>query len=346
MTLKVLVTFWGCVVFALTVPLAAHGAELPRLKVGLPPTMGSLPIAFAEYWGLFQAHGVDVQIVALNDDSARLQALMARETDGMVCDVTTAIRLYTSGTDVVITSTVYQPPRQGALAIVTTSCMMSAKRLTSLDALFCPTPPRSPCPLTFTTESDLEFVVDNLVAEKGYKVDGNSYAHSNNMPNLAATLAIGGVEAAVLPEPYITYLAHVPPSSTFGCSLIRLWDFSGAQLPPYVMVFRREVAQKSDGAITAFYEALREAVTKANGLTRDEMVNAGVDAVLLLNFFPGMTRGSIPPSVLEYIQAPHFILPGELDQSLYQSILDWMNKKRYVWKQPTYGELTTMRYLP
>jgi len=337
----------ACALLALALSAVVLGGDLPCLRVSLPPVMGSLPIAFAARWRLFQAHGVDVEVVALNDDSARLRALAAREIDGMVCDVTTAIRLYASGTDVVITSTIYQPPRQGALAILTTNCMAASKGITSLASLFSPAPPHKPCAISFTTQSDVEFVMDAVLAGIGLTMDGGAlYAHVDNLPNLAMRLAIGGVEAAVLPEPYVTYMAHVPPSLTLGCSVVRLLDFAGTQLPPSVIVFRRDVQQTADAPIAAFYAALREAVTRMNAMTASQTVSEGVDVVLSLGFFPGATRASIPRSVLDYLQIPRFPLPGRLDPDLFGAILDWMHRKHYTWKSLAYGQLTTMRYVP
>lgn len=330
----------------LCLSLAGAAADLPKLRFSLPPLMGSLPAAFADSWGLFEAHGVNVELVALNDDTARQQALVSREIDGMICDVTTAIRLSTTGTDVVITSTAYQPPQTGSLAILTTTCMATAKGITSLDTLLSPSAPYRPSPITFTTESDLEFLVDTLLESLGYTIDPETmYVHSNHMPNLAARLAIGGVEAAVLPEPYGTYMSYVPPQMTFGCQLVHLWDFSETPLLPSVIVFRRETVERNGKAIDAFYAALREAIERLNAMGHDEMVNEGVDVVLSLEFFPGVTRESIPLGVLEHIDVPQFDLPGPLDPEQFAAVLDWMNRKHYTWKRPEYTSLTTERYL-
>jgi len=328
-----------------SLPCLGASDPLPKLRFSLPPLMGSLPTAFAARWGLFEAHGVSVELVALNDDTSRQQAFVSREIDGMICDVTTAIRLSTTGTDVVITSTAYEPPQTGSLAILTTTCMAAAKGITSLDALLSPSPLYRPSPITFTTESDLEFHVDALLESLGYKIDPKTmYLHSNHMPNLAARLAIGGVEAAVLPEPYITYMSYVPPEVTFGCLLVHLWDFSGPLLPS-VIVFRKEVLERNGTAIDAFYAALREAIDRLNAMGQEEMINEGVDVVLSLDFFPGVTRASIPPGVLEHIAVPQFTQPGPLDPGQYSAVLDWMNKKHYTWKRPEYASLTTSRYL-
>jgi ABC-type nitrate/sulfonate/bicarbonate transport system substrate-binding protein len=336
-----------CALLVLAVPVVALGASLPQLKLCLPPVIGSLPIALADRWGLFESHGVDLQIVAENDDSARLQAFTRQQVDGMVCDVTTAIRLYASGADVIITSTINQPARKGTLAILTTSCMATSKGIASFAALLYPTPPHRPCPITFPTGGDLEFVLDAVLAAMGYQAGERTlYADADDLPNLAMRLAVGGVEAALLPEPYVTYLERVPPSSTLGCSVLRLWESSGTQLPPSVVVFRREVLQRSDGAIRAFYDALCDTLTRMNAMTPSEMVDDGVDVILSLGFFPGVTRASIPASVLGNVPVPRFAMPGRLDPSLYKAILDWMNRKRYTWQRPSYEELTTTRYLP
>ena len=55
------------------------GQDVPGLRVSLPPVFASLPIAYAAEWGLFEEHGVDVEIIGMTDNQVRSAALSAGE---------------------------------------------------------------------------------------------------------------------------------------------------------------------------------------------------------------------------------------------------------------------------
>ena len=147
----------------------ASATPLPKLRVSLPPVMGCLPIAFADGWDMFAEDGIDVEIVGLSDNQARTLALMAGDIDGMICDVSTAILLITSGTNIVITSTAYQPEQTGSLALLTQSYF----HINSIDNLLNRTETGNTLKAIAITEmSDIEYELDSLLISLGYDKRG------------------------------------------------------------------------------------------------------------------------------------------------------------------------------
>lgn len=340
-----------CRAWSLTLPLAVLlifipffpgvADELPQLSISLPPVMGSLPLAFANGWGLFASHGLEVELVGLSDNQARTLALMAGEINGMVCDVTTAILLVTAGTDIVITSTAYRPEQTGSLALLSQSYF----EIESIDALLASTEKGSTLKsIAITAMSDLEYQIDTLLNRLGYTVDPDKdYSYWYDMLQLATFLAFGSVYAAVLPEPYITYISNYLPSNS-NSTLVHLSDFNGMDLLPSVLVFRREVVEGDEALIACFYAAFREAIDMINTSSREELIEMGIDEALAL-FFPGVTEEAVPEGIMDSFVIPHFPQPQMLSKEQFEAIVAWAIAKRYTQKHPSYEEMTTDRFL-
>lgn len=320
----------------------AGANSLPGLRFSLPPVMGCLPIAFANGWDLFAQDGLDVDVVGLSDNQARILALMAGDIDGMICDVSTAILLVTSGTtDVVITSTAYQPEQTGSLALLSQSYF----HIKSIDDLLSRTETGNTLKsIAITQMSDIEYEVDSLLISLGHSVNTNKdYSYWHDMLQLAMFLNLGSVYAAVLPEPYITYLSKYPPIKA-GSTLIHLSDFAGIDLLPSILVFRRDVVDKSPDAIAKFYDVYRQAIDRVNHMSREELTTTGVDIALSL-FFPGLTEDAVPEGILDDFSLPRFSYPEMLSKQKFEDVATWLKWKGYTWKHPTYEDVTTDQFI-
>ena len=317
-------------------------AAAPTLRVSLPPSFGSLPFAFARDWGLYESHGVDVELIGLGDSQARNLAMITGTIDAMVCDVTTAILLATSGTDIVITSTAYRPSQTGSLSLLSPSYF----KIESIGDLLQRTAAGNQFRSIGIIEmSDIEYQIDTLFASLGYPIDPDRDLWGLfDMLQLATFLSLGSVYAAVLPEPYITYISNYPPIVP-NSKFVHLSDFEGIELLPSVIVFRREILDRYDGSVGRLYVAHAEAIDRINAMTREELIDQGIDVALSL-FFQGVSRETIPEGILDSFVMPHFDPPGMLSEALFEDVVAWTNAKRYTWKHPVYEEMTTARFLP
>jgi len=314
---------------------------IPKLRFSLPPVMGCLPIAFANGWDLFAQDGLDVEIVGLSDNQARILALMAGDIDGMICDVSTAILLITSGTDVAITSTAYQPEQTGSLALLSQSYF----HIKSIDDLLSRTETGNTLKsIAITQMSDIEYEVDSLLISLGHSLTPNKdYSYWHDMLQLAMFLNLGSVYAAVLPEPYITYLSKYPPIKA-GSTLIHLSDFAGIDLLPSIVVFRRDVIENHPDTVAKFYDIYREAIDRINDMSRAELTTTGIDIALSL-FFPGLTEDAVPEGILDDFSLPRFSYPETLSKQKFEDVATWLKWKGYTWKHPTYEDVTTDQFI-
>ncbi len=192
--------------------------------------------------------------------------------------------------------------------------------------------------------SDIEYELDTLLTELGYTVDPDKdYSYWHDMLQLSMFLSLGSVYAAVLPEPYITYLSKYPPIKP-GSKLIHLSDFAGIDLLPSVVVFRRDVVEESPDLIAKFYDTYREAIDRVNGMSREELTTTGIDIALAL-FFPGLTEDVVPEGILDDFAIPHFSSPALLDRGKFESVAAWEREKGYAWKHPVYEDVITDEFI-
>ena len=314
--------------------------DLPGLSLSLPPRFGAVPIALAEQWDLYEDQGVNVELTGLPDSQARSLALMTGAIDAMVCDVVTAILLVTSGCDILITSTIYHP-QSASLSLLSRSYYNIH---TIQDLLQRTVPGNMMKSIGIVERSDLEYHLDTLLTSLGYGVNPEEdYWGLYDLLQLATFLSLGSVYAAVLPEPYTTYIEYYPLPGT-PSTLNHLSDFEGIDLLPEVIVFRRGAIERSPEAVTAFYAALEETIERINASTRDELIEAGVTEALAL-FFHGASRESVPQAVLDQITIPYFHPPQMLSEERFEDVGAWLNAKRYTWKRPHYEEMTTDQFV-
>ena len=329
------------ILLVVLVSVFATGQSM-SLRFSLPPIMGSLPVAFTDAWGYFDAEDLSLETVGLSDDQARNMALLAGEIDGMICDIPTAILLAVNGNDIVVTSTAYTPEQTGSLAILCQSYF----KINSLDDLLRQTVTgNSLKSIAITSMSDTEYHVDALLKAKGYDIEPDrDYSYWYDMLQVATFLSFGSVYAAVLPEPYVTYIERFPPLKQ-GSYLVHLSDFEGIDLLPSVIVFRRSVVEANPEAIAAFYRGLETGIEEINSIDRQVLIDTGIDIALNL-FFPGSTRDTVPEGILDDFDIPYFQTPAPLDEGQFATVVQWARGKNYIRTTPSFADVVTFAFCP
>jgi NitT/TauT family transport system substrate-binding protein len=324
--------------FLISISITAAGETSPSLRFSLPPVLEALPIAFAQEWDLFEAHGVSVELIGITDNQQRSAALMTGNLDGMMEDVTRSILDATAGGNVVITSAAASRPQTGSLALALLS--PTSFRLDSFDALL-----DSDYAIGTLYRSDYEYLLDRLLADRQDEdTEPKQTLFFHDMLQMAVWFGAQTLPAAVLPEPYITYLATYHPPGGKPIELVIHDDFSEIGVLPAVVVFRRGFVEDHAEAVAAFYAAYTEAIERINSASRDELIDVGIDVALSL-FFQGADRTTINQEVLDAIPIPVYDSPTILDRSGFEAILAWMLRKGYVFVEPTYEQLTDFQFV-
>jgi len=326
-----------CFLVLMSIPSA--GETVP-LRFSLPPVLEALPIALAQEWGLFEDHGVSVELIGITDNQQRSAALMTGNLDGMMEDVTRSILTATTGADIVITSASGSMPCEEQFALALTS--PASFRIDSLDAVL-----SSGYAIATIYRSDYEYLLDRLINDH---VDGDDdpvrtmYFH--DILQMATWFGAQTLPAAILPEPYVTYIGtYVPPTGGQPIALVIHDDFSSTGVLPAVTLFQRSYVEDCPEAVEGFYAAYVEAIERINATPRDELIEVGLDIVLPL-FFQGADVSTVTDDVLDAIPIPVFESPAALPQETFDEVLAWMREKGYVFDEPTYEQLTDFQFLP
>jgi ABC-type nitrate/sulfonate/bicarbonate transport system substrate-binding protein len=303
------------------------------LRVSLPPVLGAIPVVAATAWDLFRAEGIEVELVPLPGQRDRIFAFQAGHVDVMVADLTTALLLVSSvPQEALIVGTAYTPdPEANHIALVTP---VEMSRIASWDEFAARLRGGPRLQIGLPRQSDLEFVVDEMLRRYGLSVPPDLYIGQDNLLVNATWTLFGMVAVGALPQPYVDYILNFgfPGKPT----LLTLYWVPGRDVPPEVFVVRRPLAEAQPEAIAGFFRAVRQAITRLNTEDRDTLVATILPLAVDL-FFAGGGPAAAEPDVRAQIEAgiaaiviPTFAEPRAVDQDVYDRVMEWAMRKRYL----------------
>lgn len=305
-----------------------------QLRVSLPPSFGAIPVVMGVTWGLFAEEGVEVELVPLPSSADRQLAFQAGQVHVMVSDLTTAVILVASpGTPGVIVGTAYVPETDAPyLALITPT---GVTKMTTWEEFAARVSRDRGTQLGIIKKSDYAFAVEELLAREGLSLPIDNYVGVDNLLQSAIWLGLGlGPVVYGLPQPYADYLATLTLGESTMLTVLQ-W-VPGEDMPPEVVVFRRDVVDSQPELVAAFFRGLRRAVERLNSEDRDRVV-ADVLPVAVNLFFPGggpetadaETRDRIE-SAIAAVAIPRFSEPMILDPDVYERVMAWVVAKKWV----------------
>ncbi|HIC95107.1 TPA: twin-arginine translocation signal domain-containing protein, partial [Candidatus Bipolaricaulota bacterium] len=72
-------------------PARSRGRGQGPLTLSYPLSLDAIPLEFAHKRGLFQAHGLKVELLLLPEDLSRREAFISGRLDGLICDLSTVV---------------------------------------------------------------------------------------------------------------------------------------------------------------------------------------------------------------------------------------------------------------
>ena len=325
--------------FLVIMTMAAMGETLPTLRFSLPPVLEALPIAFADAWGLFDAYGVDVELVGITDNQQRSAAFITGNLDGLIEDVTRSILDWSTGAGVLITSTAALRPQTDSIGLALLS--PASFRYETFDALI-----SAGQAIGTIYRSDYEYVLDQYLEETlGSEAQSVRTMYFNDMLQMAVWFGAQTLTSAMLPEPYISYISTYHPAEREPIALNMLADLSYLGPLPSIVVFQSSYVEQNPAAVEAFYAAYTEAIKRINDTPRDILIDEGIDIALNL-FFLGADRTTINQEVLDALSIPYYELPSTLSEDLYDSVGEWMMSKAYTYTLAEYADMVDFQFIP
>jgi len=210
------------------------------LRLGIMPDADSLPFLVAESEGLFGKNGVDVELVTFANAQERDAAIQAGRLDGAISDVLAAAFLVAGGFDMRVTSAT--DGRYG-IAAAPGSGIADAKGLAGKR-------------IGLSTNSIIQYSVDAIAGAAGLASDGFAAVAIPKMPVRMEMLLAGQVDAAGLPEPFLTTAVQR------GASLVATTE--QFHIDAAVMVFSKAVLDARLPEVKKLYKAYAAAASKIN----------------------------------------------------------------------------------
>ncbi len=300
-----------CLFLALIMILTAGCAKIKddKLKIGLLPIVDSLPFYVAAEKGYFQAEGVNVELVRFESAMERDSAVQAGQIEGALGDILAVAALNNSGTPTQMVSLgLGETGKEGRFAILSApeSGITSPEQLRNI-------------PVAISTNSIIEYVTDNLLAEYGLKPEEIKKEAIAKIPVRFNMLLENKIKAACLPDP----LAAMAESK--GAVLVV--DDTASNLSQSVIFFQKDYLERNGRTVTKFLKAYARAAEDINENP------AGYRSLLV-------EKAGVPREALDVFTMDHYPAPRAPERKHVESVVQWMMDKGLLKVQFSYENLT------
>lgn len=307
-----------CALGALPLGCAAGESEPPlsnvqpaQITIGTLPTEDALPLWVAESEGLFEAAGLEVEIVTFQAAQERDTAFSSGAIDGFMGDIIAAANLEASGARVTLATVMLgQTAAEGRFGIV---AMPGSNAATLADL--------AGIPIGTSAASIQEYVLDGLMAEAGVDPADVAKEIVPKVPVRYDLLINGQIAAAALPEPFLS-LAELEGATVLAD------DTTGANLTQTVLGVSDEYIALPAGMIAV--RELLEVWDEAAAL-----INADPDAYR--DLLVEMARLPEPLKATYSVNTYPDAAPPT--REMVDPVLEWMAGKELLQADVTYDDL-------
>jgi len=285
------------------------------VKIGVLPTEDSLPLWVAEKMGYFATNGLDsVEIVNFQSAQERDAAFASGAIDAFMGDIIAAVNLEAGGAPTTIATVMLGADQsQGRFAIVVPPKSNTAS-LAELKGV----------PVGTSSATIQEYVLDGLMAEADVAAADVKVEEVKKVPVRFELLMAGKLEAAALPEPFVTL------AEQGGAKVIADDTKATANLSQTVMVFSdaylaKEGGPEAVGAILAAWDVAAGNINAAPDEYRDELVS----------------KARLPEPLAATYKVNTYPTAAPPTQEQVDAVLGWMKTKGYLKGDVTFGDLVT-----
>ncbi|GHV29404.1 thiamine biosynthesis protein [Bacteroidia bacterium] len=267
--------------------------EPVTLKVGVMSSMDYVPLAVAREKGLFDKHGVKVELQKFYSANERDAAFQSGNIDGTVIDYTGAILQKAGGVDLKITS-----------ACNATFCLMTAdstiRQITDLKGKT----------VSVSRNTVIDFCIEAALQSAGLSPDNIEKQEINKIPIRLEMLLNGKSAATALPDPFIS-IASMKGAHSIVCMENLGYAVTG-------IMFKTASIEQKTTEIEAFYKAYNEAV--------DYIKSHPVEAIKTI-----LTEDiGFPEPTIQSVQLPDYTHAGMPQEKDIQAVTVWLQEKKLI----------------
>jgi len=211
----------------LILSVGCKSSDNQPLRLGTMPTYSAAIYAVGIEQGFFEDAGVNVELTVYKSSLDRDSAASAGNLDGFMTDIMGAINLNAKGFEFVMTSREFE--EFGVVASPEVD-------IQTIDS------PR----IGISENSVIEYIVDTYLPYKSTKVPILA------VPDRMGALLGGTIDYGVFPQPFMGIILSKGGQSVFTTSQ--------ENFQPVVLVFDRDLVEKKEATVVAFYEGYKKTV--------------------------------------------------------------------------------------
>ena len=236
------------ILFALILVLAmaatARAEEMMRLRFGILPVIDTLPLQVGVKDGLFEKHGLKVELVNFMSAIERDTAMQTGQIDGYFGDLIATYLLINQGVPMRIALTSWRTTPGYPMFGIALSPANMGKELPDMRGKT----------LALSKSTIMEYLADKLADQMQVGRDYLSQVEIKKMPIRLQMLLTDQVDAALLPEPLLS-LARLKGGSVLTTAEI-------LDMPLTVLCLHEDYFKKSGDGFKRFIAGYREAVER------------------------------------------------------------------------------------
>jgi|SRR5665648_107067 len=295
---------------------APKSSEINAIKFAVLPIIDSLPMYVAQQEGLFEAHNVQVELIAVASGPERDQLLASKQTDGVINEVLTTIMNNRESSNIQIVRFARAATSDTALFSILAS---QQSGITTVDGL-------KGQKIGISEGTVIAYLTDRMLQMEGFQPDEIVTVAVPKIPDRMTLLGSGELTAATMPEPVSSLLALQGATVVIADSKYPEFSYSA-------IAFRTDFIQQNPETVRSFLAAIEEAVQKINADP------AKYETTLVENQI-------LPKPLVGKFEVPQFVTAGVPTETQYQDVLDWAHEKGMLTEDVPYERCITAEYLP
>ncbi len=285
------------------------------IRIGLLPIIDSVPFYAAEEEGLFEAAGLNVELVTFSSALERNVALETGGIDGQLADLIATGLLNNARHTVSIVKTTYRATNEVAMIALVAGADSGIETPQDLVGKS----------IGISTNSLIEYHLDKYLDDSGIARDAVEKTEVAAIPVRMELLSQGQLDAAVLPEPLITLAVNA------GGKVIL--DDRGSRLGMSVLEFDIEYLNTNEDLVKRFLDIHEGAVQRINA-----------DPDHYAHLLPAKAR--LPEVLVGIFKVPPFPSRDVPTAEETQKATDWLIEKKLIVSAQDYEHWVSPRFYP
>ena len=286
------------------------------VRVARIPVLDTLPLFVAQQEGLFEKHGVTVEIIPVASAPERDQLIASGQADAVINEVLSTMFANKE-------SIQFQTVRYARAATATAPVfrILTAKDagITSLEQL-------KGVPVGVSDGTIIAYLTERLLQAEGFAPADIQTTSVPSISDRMALLGSGQLKAAMLPDPLSTLAIQQGANLVLDDSRHPEYSFS-------TLTFRKAFLDANPTTVKNFLAAWEEAVA---------LINAdGSRWTALLS-----EQNLVPAPLLESFQVPPFATAGVPTEAQFNDMLAWAKEKGLLDQDVRYADCVDSQYLP